>query len=330
VLHRAFELASRAPSAHNTQPWQVEVGTDGRLQVRADPSRLLTHTDPSSRDVNVALGAFTEALVIALGVEGLLAEHVEPSADAFSALRVRPDATRTAPSAELASLLRRRQTSRLAYSPRPLPTADLEALAQTAKQHGLELHLSNKGSSEHRRVGEWLFAASRESWLDLRATRELRRWVHFDPEGLRPTEDGLTTHCLGLSPLEGVALLALLRDGPWRALSTLFVAPVLAEQLARQDVVSFERAPSFGLLVAPPGMSDVASGGAVLRCWLEATKRGLVLHPQSVLLDRRGWEVGRLLSIDPRRVKLAFRLGHSVPAPWSGRLPVERFAIYRG
>ncbi|HEY8209676.1 MAG TPA: hypothetical protein VIG99_19450 [Myxococcaceae bacterium] len=350
-VDRALAQARWSPSAHNTQPWLVEYTGDGRIEVRADPARALPHSDPFQRDLRLSLGAFVEALQIALAAEGerferepdtrrrtgaghgaLAAEgeHFErepasPPGSPYAVLTHRgPEAK---PDLEAASLLRQRQTSRLPYSPRPIEPSALESLAEAARRHGLKLHLAPAGTPERERWSKWLFAASRESWLDMRATTELRRWVRFDPEGMRAPEDGLSTHCLGLSTAEAAALVLAMRPGPWRAAAKVFAAPALAEQLAKSEVAAAEQAPCFGVLSCAADRGDAGEhGGPLLRVWLEATRLRLAIHPLSVLLDRRGWELAKSLQVSPRQLVLAFRLGRSVPPPRSGRRGVESFA----
>jgi hypothetical protein len=228
------------------------------------------------------------------------------------------------PEPEAASLLRQRQTSRLAYSPRPLEAEALEALAEGARRHGLQLHLAPEGSARREKWSRWLFAASREGWLDARATAELRRWVRFDPEGARAPEDGLSTHCLGLGTAEAAALVVAMRPALWKATSAALLAPALASQLAKAAVASAEKAPCFGALACAGEAGD--QGGPLLRFWLEATRLRLAIHPISELLDRRGWELAKDLQVSPRQIVLAFRLGRSVPPPRSGRRDVKHFA----
>lgn len=326
-VERALALACWAPSAHNTQPWAVEYGDPGRITVRADPARALPHSDPLQRDLRLSLGAFVEALKIALAAEGERFEP-EPADGAFAVLTHRGPME---PELEAASLLRQRQTSRLAYSPRPLEPAALEALAEAARRHGLKLHLAASGTPERERWSKWLFAASRESWLDVRATAELKRWVRFDPEGALPPEDGLSTHCLGLGTAEAAALVLAMRPGLWRATGKVMAAPALASRLAKEEVAAAERAPCFGVLTCAETSGDAGDqGAALLRVWLDATRLHLALHPLSVLLDRRGWELGKALGCSPRQLVLAFRLGRSVPPPRSGRRAVRDFARRAG
>jgi len=327
TVDRALALARWAPSAHNTQPWTVEYGGGGRIVVRADPARALPHSDPLQRDLRLSLGAFVEALKIALAAEGERFE-LESADGAFAVLT---HGGPMKPELEPASLLRQRQTSRLAYSPRALEPAALEALAEAARRHGLKLHLAASGTPERERWSKWLFAASRESWLDARATAELRRWVRFDPEGARAPEDGLSTHCLGLGTGEAAALVVAMRPGLWRAAGKVMVAPVLASQLAKEEVAAAERAPCFGVLACAETSAGAGDqGAALLRVWLEATRLHLALHPLSVLLDRRGWELAKALGCSPRQLVLAFRLGRSVPPPRSGRREVAAFATRAG
>ncbi len=322
ALQEALQLAVLAPSAHNTQPWRVTVSGD-RVELSVDPSRTLPHSDPASRDLHLAMGAFAEALAIGLCSVGARAATIDAGPGAWAAFRL---SAGDVAGREEASLLRRRQTSRIAYSPRPLETATLGKLAQAARAHGLELHLVPRGADGHAALREQLAAASRESWLDTRAVKELGAWVHADVEGLHTPAEGLSTHCLALGIPQSLALMVALRPALWRGLHRVYAAPFLAERLAAEDVRSFEQSAAVALLIAP-GV-DGRSGGAMLRFWLELTRLGIAAHPLSVLLDRRGWEVGRMVGVDPRRIRMALRLGKSAPPPRSGRRPVERFATF--
>jgi nitroreductase len=323
AVRRALEVARFAPSAHNTQPWRVALDA-GRLVIGVDPRRHLAHSDPLERDLRLAMGGFVDAVTMALRSEGVGAALVEGPPGAFATLA--PDgAVDRGQAAKAVSLLRRRQTSRLAYSPRAIEPATLEALATAARSNGLLLHAVPRGTSERAKIDGWFFAAAREAWLDPRAVAELRRWVRLDPEGARAPADGLSTHCLGLGTREALAMRVALADAPWRAAAAAFLAPTLAEALAETEARDVSRAPFLALLVTDQGRA-AAAGAGLLRTWLAATELGLALHPISVLLDRRGWEVARHLGVKTEQLAFACRLGRSAPPPRAGRLPVDRFA----
>jgi hypothetical protein len=323
-LRAALEVARWAPSAHNTQPWRVERRGD-QLLVSADESRWLRHGDPTRRDLELSVGCFAEALRLGLLAQGeryeLARREDESRGRPIGAALARRGEGPRDPAG--ASLLRQRQTSRLGYSPREIDAPTLKALESAAKEASLWLHLVRSTSPEHVNWREWLFLASREGWLDSRAVAELSRWIRLDPEGARRPEDGLSTHCLGLGPVETAAFAAVLRPRLWRALSAVFLAPLLAEQLARAEAAHLERTPLLGVLIIQPSPEPV--GARLLRWWLEATRHQLVLHPLSVLLDRRGWELAKSLGVSPRELAFVFRLGHSTPPPRSHRRPADSF-----
>jgi hypothetical protein len=325
LVQAVLALAARAPSAHNTQPWVVRA-SPAQVTVIADPARWLRHGDPTRRDLHLSLGAFGEALRVAFAASGVRAEPAESGGGAL-ALRLRTGEPVAQADLEAASLLRRRQTSRLRYAPRAPEAPALAALAEAARAAGLELHLAGRDAPERRDLDGWHYAAAREVWLDLRAVRELCQWLRIDPEGALRPDDGLSTHCLGLSLSETAALGALARPGLWRAAHAAWLAPLLAAPLARAETRAFAAAPFAALLVAPEPNAG-ACGAALLRVWMAATRLGLALAPVSALLDRRGWEIGRRLGVAPARLVAAFRLGRSAPAPRSGRRAVTHFASF--
>ncbi len=327
TVRRALEIARLAPSAHNTQPWRV-TAEGGRLVIGVDPRRHLAHSDPLERDLHLAMGGFVAALRIALRDEGVSADAVDVKGGAFAALALRwivragsEGGVAPAPPADVAA--------------RVLPARARAGRDRGARRRGRAgprdraARRCRAATPERAKLDGWFFAAARESWLDARGVAELRAWLRFDPEGARAPADGLSTHCLGLGTLEGLGALLSVREGPWRAAAAAFVAPLLAEQLAAGETREVARAPFLALLVSEredAGLREGVAGEGLLRTWLAATELGLALHPISALLDRRGWEVARLLGVSTGRVLFAARLGRSAPPPRSGRLPVDRFA----
>ncbi|WP_029107927.1 NAD(P)H nitroreductase [Mycobacterium sp. URHD0025] len=69
TLTRAVQLASRAPSLHNTQPWRLVVQGDC-LQLHLDPNRVVTATDRSSREAIISCGVLLDHLRVAMAAAG--------------------------------------------------------------------------------------------------------------------------------------------------------------------------------------------------------------------------------------------------------------------
>ena len=69
VIERAVELACRAPSLHNSQPWRW-VADGAVLHLFADPARIGRHTDSTGREVTISCGAVLDHLRIAMAAAG--------------------------------------------------------------------------------------------------------------------------------------------------------------------------------------------------------------------------------------------------------------------
>jgi len=69
VLKAAVQLACRAPSLHNSQPWQW-VANGARLHLYVDHSRILYSTDKSGREALISCGAILDHLRVAMAAAG--------------------------------------------------------------------------------------------------------------------------------------------------------------------------------------------------------------------------------------------------------------------
>ena len=69
TVRSALELAVRAPSVHNTQPWAWRY-TEHSLHLFADRDRALDATDPQGRDLVVSCGAVLHHARVAFAAMG--------------------------------------------------------------------------------------------------------------------------------------------------------------------------------------------------------------------------------------------------------------------
>jgi hypothetical protein len=69
IVKDAVILACRAPSLHNSQPWRWILEGD-RLQLFADPDRVVRRTDRSGREVLISCGVVLDHLRVALAAAG--------------------------------------------------------------------------------------------------------------------------------------------------------------------------------------------------------------------------------------------------------------------
>jgi hypothetical protein len=69
ALRAAVQLACRAPSLHNSQPWKW-VAEGARLHLYVDHSRILYSTDKSGREAHISCGAVLDHLRVAIAAAG--------------------------------------------------------------------------------------------------------------------------------------------------------------------------------------------------------------------------------------------------------------------
>ncbi|OCB30497.1 NAD(P)H nitroreductase [Mycobacterium malmoense] len=69
VLTRAVELACRAPSLHNSQPWRWVVGGP-TVDLFADPARMVSSADSSGRESIISCGAVLDHFRVAMAADG--------------------------------------------------------------------------------------------------------------------------------------------------------------------------------------------------------------------------------------------------------------------
>jgi nitroreductase len=179
-----IDVAGRAPSVHNTQPWRFTV-TGGTIELYADPSRQLME-DLAGREMIISCGAALFGL--RLGIRSL---GYQPGVDLLPEpgqrrLLARVRAGRPAPmtSDERAMLqaVPHRHTHRGAFEPGPLPGDLLERLRDDAVAEGATLTVIDAEPAYQRLTA---ILTSWRRWRDLyptspaeiRTRAETLRWT---------------------------------------------------------------------------------------------------------------------------------------------------------
>ena len=181
------ELASRAPSVHNTQPWWWRVwGTT--LELRTDPSRQLSRSDPLGRNLMVSCGATLHHAQVAaesLGWVSTVTRHpggTDPTLVASLVFRLG-----AAPDVDFQRLIEERCTDRRRFTSWPVPDGRLQQLAAVANEWGvraLPLTDVSDRSTVERLVGRALECQSTDRGISI----EQREWVdHSRQDGVPST-----------------------------------------------------------------------------------------------------------------------------------------------
>ena len=171
TIRSALMLAVRAPSVHNSQPWQWRVGARS-LHLYANPDLRLPHTDPDARDLMLSCGATLNHCQVAFAALGWqskiyrLPNTAEPNHLASIELhRSRPaevDVT-------LAAAIPRRRTDRRHYSSWPVPPGDIALMGARAARAGVMLRQVDELASLKRLVTQaaWRHSVDRDYLTEL-------------------------------------------------------------------------------------------------------------------------------------------------------------------
>jgi nitroreductase len=181
-----IELATRAPSVHNTQPWYWCVAGE-RLSLFADSSRQLRYADPDGRDLIISCGAALHHLRVAARAAGWMT-RVRRMPNSYNDNQLADvwfspeQPTREA----LAALdaLRRRRTDRRRPTSRPVPRERLDGLLALGSPTGVTIIavVSHRARAELLQI---LAEAAKAQRLDPRYVDEIVRWTgRDDDEGI--------------------------------------------------------------------------------------------------------------------------------------------------
>lgn len=354
VIDRIVRVASRAPSAHNAQPWRVD-RVDGGLHVGLHGDRLLRVGDQTGRDALLGIGCWVEAAAIAaadagatLDVvsddEGLAAFSAEPTrAPAEPLVRIgvaRATGESGAPSGSVGAAARFTADDvleRAVHRGRLLPIASDGGMGEALGEPWLRiarvpaaraprlLGLGDAGSMGRRAVAH-----------------EALDWTRFTPRDPRFDRDGLTGPTLMLPPpaaavagaltgsragraaleacLAAGARLAPATTGIGRSRPGLFALVADGRSVGAQGIAGN---PSWPVGLPPHAVLD--AGRALLRAWLAAHRSHVAVAPASQVVDapRALAALRRGLGLRAADVALAvFAAGTPTgPAPRSPRLP---------
>ncbi len=139
VFADAVDMAVRAPSVHNTQPWRWSLRAD-RIHLHADHTRHLAVTDPLQRSLLMSCGAALHHMRVALGMLGWSAEVTYLPGDSDPGHLAAIELTPQRPSQrdiELAAAIGRRQSDRRRYSSRPVPAACVREISASVRDFGV-------------------------------------------------------------------------------------------------------------------------------------------------------------------------------------------------
>lgn len=270
---RVIELACRAPSVHNTQPWRWRVVDEETIELYAERRRQLRLSDPVGRNLALSCGAALHHGFVAAQALGLTAAiELMPLRDDENLLaRISLSSDiRTVEGLESLQALEERCTDRRRFTSWPIPDSRLTHLAKAAAGWGAHA-IPITDVTARFRAEELLKRAMAIQASDPRFAEEQREWtVHSRVDGMPMANAAPPAH--GRPPTR-----------PNRFASA---SDARATEAADAALVVES---SDGLVAICSAADDqrswVEAGEALSALWLQATHDGLSIVPLSQVVE---------------------------------------------
>lgn len=323
----AFRFAILAPNPHNRQPWQIRlVGRDMAI-LSCDLGKRLPETDPFDRQITIGFGTFVELASIAAARRGVRID-VTPFPDGepmprldqrpVAVLRFVPDnSVRPDP---LFAAITTRRTNRTVYDDAaPLP-GDLAAL----KQEGA---LASAAPAFLAKLRPLTVAAIELEMRTHRTHMESVNLMRIGADEVDAAPDGLmlTGPVIEATSMIGMTTRESLADPNSQSY-----------RIGLDDLRATYGSVPAAVWITTPGNSraeQLLAGRTYTRVALEATRRGLAMHPMSQALQeypemtRHFTDVHTLLAAGTGRVQMLARLGKADQVRPTARYPLEAHLI---
>ncbi|MFZ6721616.1 Acg family FMN-binding oxidoreductase [Undibacterium sp. Ji49W] len=278
-----------APHSHNLQSWLVDLHTPGEILLRCDLTRLLSETDPYSRQIMMSHGTFLELLDLAARERGLRADMelfpegpFSPSTiDQRPVARIRLVADSSVTRDPLFTEILKRRTNRSAYEPaHRVPSEAWRAMSDSVKPHALRfgfVGLDQPNVLQRHR------AIAAEAW---RIELSTPRVVMETYKVLRVGSAEIAQHRDGLFVLDRFPLLM-----SQLGLFDRSKPPAPDDYATTSQIKDFnarlESTPGFLWMVSNGNdrLTQVNAGRAYARVQLAATAAGIALQPLSQALQ---------------------------------------------
>lgn len=309
------EVARRAPSIHNTQPWRW-VLRGQEVEVRADRDRQLHVADPDGHSLLISCGAALTLTEIAMHAQGWQIDTqrwpVAGDRDLLARIRVTARGARDPQSVAQAEAAQRRRSERRPFGDGALSGSIIEQLRHAAAGPGVFAHFPSR-ADEMLDVAVAISHADRSQRDDPAYAAEMARWVRAADEPAEGVPVTSVPHVPAGEPRH--------TDIPLRD----FEIGMSGAQLIDTSV---DERPLIAVIFTPSDSEEeqLRAGEAMMRLMIAAELAGISSCALSQSIDMLAFrERLRTLMAWTDNPQMMLRLGHrpvGEPAPLAPRRPV--------
>ena len=199
-LQKLVQDGIKAPSGHNTQPWQFKI-EDSEIQIHPDFTRALPVVDSDNHALYISLGCAAENILIASTQKELSANlSVDKDKEGTNFIKINLHPNESVEPDELYRFIGDRQSTRNKYNDKKVPKADLEQLKNSFDFNGVNLLLVTE-REEINGLKPYIIEGSNQQFRNQEFVNELVGWTRFSKRDAKRKGDGIWASSIGLPNL---------------------------------------------------------------------------------------------------------------------------------
>ncbi|MBV6657059.1 MAG: twin-arginine translocation pathway signal protein, partial [Devosiaceae bacterium] len=331
VRIRALSYAVLAPNAHNRQPWLVDLDTPGEATLYCELDRRLPETDPFDRQITVSLGCFLELFALAAAQEGYAADiTLFPQGEPSPRLDARPVAHialregRGTPDPLFGQIVRRHTNKEPYDMTRSVPAGDVDAIVAAALPRARLTYGSTLDEGAIAQLRDITWRGHEIESYTPRTLQESIDLMRIGKSEIVANPDGIDLGGPLFEALNAAGLLT--REAIADTRSTAFAQGLQAYR----DLIFSAMGYVWIVTDGDSRTEQIAAGRAWVRMHLEATARGVDMHPLSQALQEYQEmaalyeEAKQALGAEPSQtVQMLGRIGYGPAINPSPRWPAD-------
>jgi len=321
---KILELASMAPSGHNTQPWEIVIKKDGSWIIQINEDSLLPALDPHRRESLLSIGAFIQNLIYGAQSLGYSADLSflctnMTDKDIVRIIIEKSDKNHS----DFFERIMLRRTVKSDYKEDSISMEDIDILKSLVHQEDIEVFFYPGGSQECQYINGLQILSNIQQVNREDVQKELANWIRWDNESIYNNRDGLNPDSLELT---GIA--------KWFVQTFYNENSVLSDSFKTSTMKKIEEMVSKhgGWMIISCRSDDpvniLKTGMAFEKIFLHVRELNIGLHPMTQPLEESPFDSNLKNELDIKGIpQFILRLGYidNYPEPKSIRKSIDSF-----
>ena len=185
--------AIKAPSGHNTQPWNFKL-SDTSIEILPNFAQTLPAVDADNRELFISLGCALENICITADYFGY---NYNITKQNEKSIIIDLEKTNVPVQNSLFQQIEKRQTNRNVYKIQTINSSLIAQLNNIPLQENINIYIYEKGTNNFDILSEYILKGNEIQMNDKAFKEELVSWMRFTKGEISKTQNGLTFSALG-------------------------------------------------------------------------------------------------------------------------------------